>query len=159
MVETSPFWVKLGCTVFRTLTRHLTSCMETFNVMFLFLMFEYTWPPEVSTVSALDRVFSLWNSRMVTGMWIRKHWNLHQHSGEWKRDLMTVFWGFFWFWVNYPFNGLASCVWVCGNRYISRAQLTGRLLVSKVDMLRRVAGLVSSTFFFATLSSRLLGGT
>ena len=38
-------------------------------------------------------------------------------------------------------------------------QLTGRLLVSTVDMLRLVVGLESSTFFFATLSSRLFGGT
>lgn len=37
--------------------------------------------------------------------------------------------------------------------------LTGRLLVSSVDMLRRGAGLESSTFFLATLNSRLFGGT
>lgn len=37
--------------------------------------------------------------------------------------------------------------------------LTGRLLVSKVDMLRRVVGLESRTFFFTTLSSLLFGGT
>lgn len=37
--------------------------------------------------------------------------------------------------------------------------LTGRLLVSNVDMLRRVAGLESSTFFLAALNSRLFGGT
>lgn len=42
---------------------------------------------------------------------------------------------------------------------IENVRLTGRLFVSRVDMLRRVVGLESSTFFFATLSSRLLGGT
>lgn len=40
-----------------------------------------------------------------------------------------------------------------------RAVITGRLLVSQVDMLRLVVGLESSMFFLATLSSRLLSGT
>lgn len=38
-------------------------------------------------------------------------------------------------------------------------RLTGRLLLSNVDMLRRVEGLESSTFFLAALNSRLFGGT
>lgn len=44
-------------------------------------------------------------------------------------------------------------------RRARRQRLTGRLLVSNVDMLRRVAGLESSTFFLAALNSRLFGGT
>lgn len=37
--------------------------------------------------------------------------------------------------------------------------LTGKLLPSMTDMLLRVAGLVSRTFFLATFSSLLFGGT
>lgn len=68
IVLTSPFWVKLGCCIFRTDGWHYTSTLETQYAFWLFVYLRWSAWPQYSTIG--QNSFPPSNSRMFT--WIRK---------------------------------------------------------------------------------------